>query len=302
MIKERAEEYAVPTMRKHVPFQQASVLITGLIRDGEKHLEKEVETLYRAFENFKRVEFLIVESDSSDNIVHVLKELSKEIKGFEYVSLGNLSSQMPNRIDRIAFCRNKAHALISEKIASYDYIAVTDLDGVNHLLTQDAVQSCWSRSDWDVVTANQSGPYYDIYALRAEGWCEVNCEEEVRKLANSGIHPMKARKKEIYDRQKVIPISSNWVPVKSAFGGLAIYTSESFMFGSYSSRNRADLIECEHLSLNLAITVKGGRIFINPRLINSMGNDLSKISKRLKYLIKYTLSFVAPKLFMRWIG
>ena len=184
----------------------------------------------------------------------------------------------------------------------YDYVAVVDLDGVNHLLTKEAVESCWSQNEWDVCTANQAGPYYDIYALRAEKWCPENAWTEQESLVAQGMHPMKARAKAVFSRQRVIHQTDSWIPVSSAFGGLAIYTRKSFERGKYGSRDSQGRNLCEHVVFNETLGIGGGKIFINPRLINSKGNDLRRADRRLKYFAKYTLSLLAPGLFLRWVG
>jgi len=289
-------------MKRLVPFQEASIVITGLIRNGESTIRREISNLSKAFSGFKQVTFLVIESDSSDSTIKILDALTQDLPNFTYKSLGILATEIPDRIDRIAFCREFARNLISLEANKLDYVCVADLDGVNNLLTRSAVESCWQRTDWDVVTANQTGPYYDIYALRADGWCPGNAWEEQENLVATGIHPMKARKMLIFSRQKVISAQSEWIGVDSAFGGLAIYTASAFALGRYSGRDSRGKVVCEHVIFNMRLRRSGMAVFINPKLINSQGNHLRGIVRRVRFAIKYTLSFLAPKLFMKWIG
>ena len=302
MKTESSGVYPLADMSAHQSFKDSSIIITGLTRNGGKVIRREILNLTNAFSGFKEVAFFIVESDSTDNTLEILEEISTEILNFTYTSLGQLENQLSNRIDRIAFCREYARKEISGNQNTFDYVCVADLDGVNSLLSKSAIESCWQRDDWDVVTANQSGPYYDIYALRADEWCEVNCEDEVEKLIASGCHPMKARSFAIYARQKVISPTSPWINVHSAFGGLAIYTFESYSKASYASRDSQNRVVCEHVPFHQELRSQGKSIFINPQLLNSKGNDLTSISMRIKHRTKYTLSWLLPKLFLRWVG
>ena len=113
---------------------------------------------------------------------------------------------------------------------------------------------------------------------------------------------MKARKMLIFSRQKVISAQSEWIGVDSAFGGLAIYTASAFALGRYSGRDSRGKVVCEHVIFNMRLRRSGMAVFINPKLINSQGNHLRGIVRRVRFAIKYTLSFLAPKLFMKWIG
>ena len=296
------ERYPNDVMATHKSPAQSSVIITGLARNVAKVIKEEIGRLSKAFSGFKEVYFLVIESDSSDATFLKLQSIAKTVPNFTFITLGSLSKDIPNRIDRIAYCRNFAQKQIIEFEKNVDYVCVADLDGVNSLLTQESIESCWTRNDWDVCTANQTGPYYDIYALRAEMWCTGNAWDERMQMVGKGIHPQRASKIAINSRQKVIPKDADWLSVDSAFGGLAIYTFKSFVSGKYSSRDSDGVTLCEHVPFHQSIQNSGGRIFINPRMINSEGNALSKFSKRLKYAFKYAFSWAFPKLFLKWMG
>ena len=199
------------------------VLIVGLVRNCEPSLESEVETLRASFEDFKNVSFFLVESDSTDGSLEALRELATRIPNFQFLSLGNLRQSIPDRIERIAHCRNAYLDYVRTTSRKFDYVVVADLDGVNNLLTKEKVATCWKFDEWSACTANQTGPYYDIYALRASGWSEMDCWNEARSLYASGMNPVKSWVKAIRDKQRMIPESEDWIEVTSAFGGLAIY-------------------------------------------------------------------------------
>ena len=142
----------------------------------------------KSFSGFKKSWF-IVESDSNDETLEKLSSI-KGVENFNFKSLGKLEDKFPKRTERIAYCRNYYLQELenNEKFKNVDFLATVDLDGVNNLLTNDAVKSCWQmNNEWDVCSANQSGPYYDIWALRHKKWSPNDCWKEARELLNGGM-------------------------------------------------------------------------------------------------------------------
>jgi hypothetical protein len=185
----------------------------------------------------------------------------------------------------------------------FDYVVVVDLDGVNKLISEAKLLSCFEKSDWGCCAANQIGPYYDIFALRSKGWCESDCWKDARQLVASGMHPLKAWRVSIRDKQKVIEPTNTWIKVDSAFGGFAIYRIEAFIEGRYSTVTENESGVCEHISLNLNIVSRGWSIYINPALTNfdyNEHNDFSRLSRRIKYIMKYCISALFPVYFIRF--
>ncbi len=72
-----------------------------------------------------------------------------------------------------------------------------------------------------------------------------------------------------------IPTDSDWIEVDSAFGGFAIYDAAVFGFGEYSGVNVMGEETCEHVHFNNLIKEQGGKIYINPNLINTRTTDHS---------------------------
>ena len=268
----------------------SDILLVGTVSNVEKNLKYDLVKVLNALSGFREISVFLVESDSTDQTSKLLSNFASQIPNFSFLTLGNLKPSIPDRIDRIRFCRNQYISYI-RKIPNSKlpkYIAVADLDGMNKALSKKARVSCFNRNDWDVVLSNQKFGYYDIFALRHKKWqpndCFTELEELKRKilLRNSNkpnlISKIKlnlaydrARNKAIYSKMIRIRKNSPWIQVNSGFGGFAIYKSQLFLQHDYSA-NSALTKESEHVALHNKIVSSGGKIFINPALINSNFN------------------------------
>ncbi len=267
-----------------------TVMIAGVARNCAATLPATVQRLTAALPAFRAVRWLVVESDSTDDTVAVLQQLAATVPGFEFRSLGRLADRMPERTERLAHCRNvyldhlqqlneAARALRPESpnglaALAVPYLIVADLDGVNDALTPQALLSCWERDDWAACCANQHGLYYDIWALRHPHWCPGDCWEESRFLERFSGNAGSARKAAVYSRMVSIPPQNDWLPVQSAFGGLAVYRARGLHHSRYVGLSPEGRPVCEHVAFHAGILAQGGQIFINPRLLNADTSEL----------------------------
>lgn len=267
-----------------------NILVVGLARDCEDAIASEIQRIQLAVVANKSVSFLVVESDSSDRTAEELERLGSTIENFRYLSLGRLSEGIPRRTDRIAYCRNvyldeiKSNPLYS----SVDHIVVADMDGVNARLTREAYLSCWARDEWDVCTANQAGPYYDLWALRHRAWNPVDCWDQCRFMESLGVAPDIAMYASVYSKMVSIQPDGGWIEVDSAFGGLAIYRRSALLDGRYDGTDAGGCEVCEHVVFHGQLRAKGHRIFINPALINAAETEHAKYAG-LKFLLRRRL-------------
>ncbi len=269
-------------------------LVVGLVRNCESHLQADITRVRSAFSKAKQLNWLLIESDSSDQSVLVLEQLKKSVEHFDFISLGVLRNEIPSRTERIAKCRNiylesiRNNALYQD----VDYIVVCDFDGLNSLISEDSLLSCWERSDWDVCTANQRGPYYDIFALRHEHWCPSDCWAQYRFLSDYITSSEKALYASVYSKMIIIPENDPWIEVDSAFGGFAIYRKGLFNLAEYVGVSHQGEEICEHISFHLSLKRQGARIFINPRLINAAYTEHTKQLLVLNSLVRKCRGFL----------
>jgi hypothetical protein len=269
------------------------ILLVGTVSNVAKSIESELKIVQDAISVFSSYEIYLVESDSKDNTVNILKKIKSAQNNFNYLTLGEIRKKYPNRVERISRCRNHYVEFIRENYAEkqWDFIAVADLDGMNYKLSKQAILSCFKINEvWDGLMSNQRFGYYDLYALRSKGWVESDCftELESAKEINPYIreksrfdlvnffcmfnHYDTLRNQVIYSRMKVIKKKSALIQIESGFGGFAIYKPWIFLLHNYSINQKVRIVS-EHVSFHTSAKINNAKFFINPALINSNFNQ-----------------------------
>ena len=287
------------------------ILLVGTVSNVAKTIEKELKVVLKALSVFDAVQVFLVESDSTDETVKILEKIALKNRNFEFIALEKLKDKYPNRIARIAYCRDiyVRHIRDNIVISKWDYVVVADLDGMNFKLKKNGIQSCFETNmDWDGVMANQKFGYYDIYALRAPGWVEEDCfitmsrNKKISKQSNisniSFINFLfqfnyfdKFRKKYIYDQMKIIKNRNLFIKVDSAFGGLAIYKPIVFLNSLYSTDQA---IQSEHVHFHKASDNANRSFYINPELINNWFNSYNINKFYFIRFIREFMKFIKP--------
>ena len=267
------------------------VIVVGTISNASADLRKNLLRVIKSLQDFEVSKIFLVESDSTDATVAVLENLRDELENFDFLTLGSLKHGIPDRINRIRYCRNLYVKEIRELLKSdiIDYVVIADLDGMNTRITPNGIRSSITKGDWGAVIANQLGGYYDLLALRHPTWCPQDVMVELRTLQSridktplpffSFIRRTRrrlsydqARRTAIYSKMKLISRRSPWIKVDSGFGGFGIYQASIFKNFDYSVTNRDLEFESEHVALSKRITESGLAIYINPRMINNYFN------------------------------
>jgi len=255
------------------PIEQCSLLIAGVVRNGERRMRRDLEVLRRATSGagFRRVRWLIIESDSTDRTVEILRGLQIEWDGFDAVSLGPMRERHPLRTDRIAQSRNACLAALDTD-PRYDdvtHVLVADLDGVCRDLTPQALASCWDLDEpWSACMANQGDYYYDVWALRHRHWCPGDAWAQRNALLPL-IGEAAADKLALFARMVHIPRTRAPIEVDSAFGGLALYRREALFDMRYEGLDGEGRQICEHVAMHARMRALGHRLYIHPGLINA---------------------------------
>ena len=278
----------------------SSVVIVGLVRNAEKSIAADLNRIQNSFRDAKKIQYIIVESDSKDNTSKAIKKLQSNYS-INYISLGNLIGNIPARTERIAFCRNAYlnELKINKSYEFTDYVVVADLDGVNSHINISSVRSCWGlKTDWDACFPNQLGPYYDIWALRHPFWCSYDYFEKSDFLRSFNLSRSKINNISLYTKMIKIPKNSNVIEVQSAFGGMGIYKYECMKIATYIGKNSHQKEVCEHVYFHHQLCENKKKLIINPAFINGAWNEHNKrlkltnqVAEKLFFLFNSIFSF-----------
>ncbi len=234
-------------------FSSKKVIITGLIRNGEKSIYDSILFLYsQIVPHFNDYLILVYESDSTDETRNILLKQSSidpkfivmgcnDIKNAPFCRLSMAETAVRNRnyhrINKMVYLRNMyVKELKKQEYKDYDYVIVYDFDLNANLVDNGLLNSSYhfeSDSSIDGICANgiykSSSMYYDTYAFKG------------------------------VDHNTARPIvSSDIERVKSCFGGFTIYKRASFVMSKYST-NKVDMSDkgvlCEHVNFNSCLNI-----------------------------------------------
>jgi len=254
-----------------------AIIVVGIVRNIASTIHKDIQRLNLAFSQFEKIDWFLVESGSNDSSKEILEQLSIQNSNFKFTHVKH--DEKLSRTENMASARNAYLEYLrrDKKFNEYKFVVIADFNNLNNKLDSSAVISCFEQSFWDVVTANQSGKYYDAWALRHPLWSPNDCWEQHAFFRKYTKFPENAITYSFRSRMLKIPRDSEWIEVDSAFGGLAIYKSS--LFDSTAEYiGKADLGHrvCEHVSFHAALKANGARIFINPGFINARATDHSR--------------------------
>ena len=248
-----------------------TALVASTVRNGGAELTGRIARLDAVLSSLFDTRWLVVESDSEDNTVPYLLELSNRHPKVRSVSMGHLRHTMPLRTQRIAHCRNHyIHELLNTPTYSdVSYLVVLDLDEVNDELNEGSLSAIDFSRDWGGLFANQRGPYYDLWALRHPAWSPGDCWRQYEHLKRVGVNDNYAHLIAIASKMLPIDPTHEWIEVDSAFGGLGVYRREYITPSCrYVGLEPSGLETCEHVLFNAEVRRNGARLYVAPGLIN----------------------------------
>jgi hypothetical protein len=277
--------------------QFKSAVVVGTIRNGAHSVKNDLQRILNALNEILPTCAFVVESDSTDNTVGELNSLSNLDTRIAYKSLGKVAPVIPDRINRLRFCRNAYVEEIrtNHKYRNCDLVVVADLDGINTEISARNITLALETSvNWDALTANQRAKYYDILALRHIYWSPNNWSSEAAWF-EVFLGKEKALQHTMIDRMLKIPVNYPPMEVQSAFGGFAIYKRWVFDSCDYSEDSTSDTDEIDHVSLSRKIRSHGGHVYIHPALINANWTEHSISSIRSLRILKKFVRLVGLK-------
>jgi hypothetical protein len=247
--------------------QTKTVAIIGLCRNLEHCLFQNLSKLENIASGFKDYQFFIYENDSEDNTVQILKqwENSKHQFKSEQLNVPKFNqSTTKQRIEVMAYGRNKCLEYVRNNLSNYDFVWVVDLDFINI-----SVEGIYNTISWleqtphaygvagfsyhnrvqplpeGLVTKHKMLTNYDSWAYRHTNWTDTY---------SLGL---------LYWFWWWIPlVGSPPFSVNSAFGGSSIYRTTQFLLGHY------DTVDCEHVTFHHSIAQQSRHsLLVNPSQI-----------------------------------
>jgi hypothetical protein len=281
--KANPEAYEIKARRGKGRMKLSRAVICGCCQNSAKDAVEGVPltlNLWRIkhlMEYFKEAKAVIFENNSKDSTKHILHQwreqedfhiVSEDIDYFDGVDRSKPFSY--NRMNIMSYARNRYLNVVKTLYPDYDYVIMLDLDlwgGFSY----DGLATSFGYSHWDVMVANgirtmwldeRSRPtkepmkdlHWDAYAFREEGEdfkfeSETNVtmtEEEFNFIRKT--------------QQKRYQPGEFPVPIRSGFGGLAVYRMPILMDSCYVAEKGMS----EHISLHDHILSKNGKIYLNP--------------------------------------
>lgn len=270
-----------------------SLVIAGLARDCEVYLKSLLPFFASFQQHFKSVRYVFVENDSLDNTKGLLGAFNPG--NTSIICLDGLH-HITERTKRIEIARNAYLELIrnTAELRSADFLMVCDLDGVlknlhlNMFLDQFMLIA---HHEADAIFPNTLPDYYDLWALRTKGICEVDVFQDFAAHLVSG-----GNASDSFLGSKM-PLSfsktEGLIPVKSAFGGIGIYNMQTIVnsaceyVGTHlvSFKDQRNQVfysmaqVCEHVAFHQGLGELGAKLCINPKFVI---NDQYRISLQIE--------------------
>lgn len=237
------------------------IVFSGLSKNCGDNLIKNSEFILNFKNNYKnhQIYLVIVDSDSNDGNLDYLKNLDK-LQDVSVVFKDGLENTINSRIERIAICRNIGLDYIKEKfndLSDVIYIPLdNDIDIFKYLNCEqfmDLVNQT-KNTYFDAIFPVSIPYYYDIFALRADGWVNYNSQLLIKNLKMKFKYFSFLWNYFYIFRHQLSPfeISKKNLKVYSAFGGIGIYDLSSIDIFKlkYQTSNEEIDFHSEHIEFN----------------------------------------------------
>jgi hypothetical protein len=249
----------------------STVTIAGLARSVAHIMPKTIERIEELGGHFRNYRVIVYENDSADETLSILTNWSKRNPRVRIIS-ENLNAPVSqpirclSRADRMVYYRSRLQEEILSR-STTDYVVLVDTDLVGGW-SLDGIATTFSRNDWDFVGSN--GLIYKRNGLHAnatiqyDAWAYRNRGDDT-PLSTRYVNKLRYAK------------GGEWVLLNSCFGGLGIYTTESYSKGKYTGG------DIEHVTFHRSMREQGfDRIYLNPSQIVLYGRKVRRLDRIFK--------------------
>lgn len=242
--------------------QDSTLLVAIITKNVQPHIYNVIKNV-EAYTSLAKDHFvLFVDGYSTDLTYDVCKSWCIQDPS-RRMAVRQPSKQLPRPLS-LSEARNMYMSLLEDKFGEKVFLLMLDADEVNASpIDLKGFLTCWNYPSWDMMGANQSKVYYDVWALR-NAECPTDCWDMVRATGN--------RKKYVDDLQIPKPSTHPLIECQSCFGGAGLYYTPKLSGNRYVSFLPGGKEICEHVPFHSQLLQKGGKIFINPAWINAIGS------------------------------
>jgi hypothetical protein len=282
-----------------ISIQSSSIIFTGLARNIGLKIKETIENCVVLGTFFKSYKIILFENDSSDDTRKIIQSIAetnpnillidcegyKDCK-FNLCNLYEYGIMNKNRIDRMTFFRNVYMTIIQKHFSSYDYMCVVDfdLDGIIPLYGLVHALNC--PYDWSCICANGRSSVPGTFGMfttmyDAMAFCKTKQDIQESKIGDRGMSHLFSKYLRLVYLSNVDSSynESGFIPVLSAFNGLAIYKIKD-LHGIFYKEGYS----CEHISLHEQLVKMNKNIFIDLQFIVFAGHQgPQKITDFFKY-------------------
>ncbi len=231
-----------------------NIYFVGLSKNCLLTLKKNIDFINLLIKEGVGVEkIIIVDSDSNDGTKEYCKSLKND--NILFIEEDNVKNNFHNRIEILSHCRNIGLQNI-EKTDDVLYIPIDlDIDLFSLIKPKsfiDLVKNFQNNKDIDALFPYSDPYYYDIFALRKQGWVDNNAVLQAHKLKQKFkigsffFNYFFVFKKQINKNK----FSEDLIRVESAFGGIGLYKINKNKNYLYETKDIDTEFYSEHLSFN----------------------------------------------------
>lgn len=241
--------------------ENVEVFFCGLSKNNYESLKKNKDYILQFINKskFSNIKLLIVDSNSQDGSKEFLNKTSDENMFFNVVHKDDIN-EVDSRVERIKICRNVCLEFIEQNSKkNYKIYIPFDTDFFPFSKTSYSqldllISKVISNKTTNAIFPVSAPFYYDIFALRAPGWLNINSQllvSRFKKYLKIGSFLFNYL---FIFRYQLSPekIKSKKFHIDSAFGGIGIYNISKLNLNlqKYEINNKYKDWYSEHLYFN----------------------------------------------------